>query len=186
MRINASLAAALVGVTDKTLREWCATGRVPGAEKIKRLHRPDSWDMDMGTVFAWAWGEGLVSPERMRVLSAWLDLYHETVSPSPALVAPREYSEVPVPTGSYPPSASYPAGTYTGSSFRTAVEGARWLMRHGINSEGTPKSWPGWPPDLEAEAMLALAIVVQRSGRRKPWRLHHCDDEGCICRSMLA
>lgn len=72
-------------------------------------------------------------------------------------------------------------------TFATRADAARWLMRHGINAEGTPKSWPGWRSvRLEPEDVLRLAIAVYDPGNwRITWRLHRCDDTGCVCADLL-
>lgn len=77
-------------------------------------------------------------------------------------------------------------------TFRTKTDAARWLVRHGLNSETTPKSWRGWPPDeLTPTAVLTFALDVWRDARargdwRVTWRLRPCDDGGCICHDLLA
>jgi len=76
--------------------------------------------------------------------------------------------------------------------FRTKTDAARWLGRHGINSETTPKTWRGWPPDeLTQAGALAFALDVWRDARargdwRVTWALRRCDDGACVCQEMLA
>ncbi|HUY76441.1 MAG TPA: hypothetical protein VMV29_06695 [Ktedonobacterales bacterium] len=69
----------------------------------------------------------------------------------------------------------------------THADAARWLVRHGIASETTPKSWPGWreTPPTPAD-VLALALSFADEGNwRKSWRLHPCGDSGCVCHDLL-
>lgn len=76
--------------------------------------------------------------------------------------------------------------------FANKTSAARWLLRHGLNSETTPKSWRGWPPDeLTPTGALAFALDVWRDARargdwRVTWRLHPCDDPQCVCQTLLA
>lgn len=75
--------------------------------------------------------------------------------------------------------------------FKTKTDAARWLVRHGVNSESTPKTWRGWPPDeLTPAASLAFALDVWRDARargdwRVTWSLRRCDDAACVCQTML-
>jgi hypothetical protein len=69
----------------------------------------------------------------------------------------------------------------------THADAARWLVRHGIASEMTPKSWPRWreTPPTPAD-VLALAIsLADVANWRKSWRLHPCDVSGCPCHDLL-
>ena len=76
-------------------------------------------------------------------------------------------------------------------AFANGAAAARWLVRHGVHSEYTPRSWPGWPPrPLTREAALAFAQSLLSEARargdwRVTWRLHRCDDPLCVCQSML-
>ena len=77
-------------------------------------------------------------------------------------------------------------------TFATAAAAARWLVRHGVHSEYTPRSWPGWPPrPLTREAVLTFAQTLELEARargnwRVTWRLRRCDDPLCVCQSQLA
>jgi hypothetical protein len=84
-----------------------------------------------------------------------------------------------------PPDA---AGRASGATFRTRADAARWLMRHGIASEGTPKTWPGWRDvELTPGAVLALAVsLCDPSNHRITWRLHPCGDTSCVCHELLS
>ncbi|MBF6592058.1 MAG: hypothetical protein IVW57_16235 [Ktedonobacterales bacterium] len=69
-------------------------------------------------------------------------------------------------------------------AFRYRAQAARWLQAHGVNAL-TPKNWPGWREvALTRPAVLALAISLPRNHRRM-WRLHPCDERGCVCHTML-
>lgn len=76
-------------------------------------------------------------------------------------------------------------------SFATASAAARWLMRHGIHSEYTPRTWRGWPPrPLTREVVLTFAQTLLAEARsqgnwRVTWRLRRCDDPLCICQSQV-
>lgn len=103
-------------------------------------------------------------------------------------VSPNSYHTPRPPVE--PLSASYalrytaPAGPGT---FAARADAARWLMRHGINAEGTPKSWPGWRDvRLEPRDVLRLAVsVYDPANWRITWRLHPCDDSACVCHELL-
>ena len=77
-------------------------------------------------------------------------------------------------------------------TFATAAAAARWLVRHGVHSEYTPRTWPGWPPrPLTREAALTFAQTLEMEARargnwRVTWRLRHCDDPLCVCQNQLA
>ncbi len=95
-----------------------------------------------------------------------------------------------------PPRPAEPVSTYsmkyaspsTPAAFRTRADAGRWLLRHGISSEATPKTWPGWRDvELDPRAVLTLALSLQdTSNWRILWRLHQCDDVLCVCRELLA
>lgn len=76
-------------------------------------------------------------------------------------------------------------------TFATAAAAARWLVRHGVHSEYTPRSWPGWPPrPLTREHALALAQALLTEARvrgnwRVTWRLRRCGDPLCVCQTQL-
>lgn len=94
--------------------------------------------------------------------------------------------------GSERPVALADRGRGDRLAFKTKTDAARWLLRHGLNSETTPKSWRGWPPDeLTPTGALAFALDVWRDARargdwRVTWRLHPCDDPQCVCQTLLA
>lgn len=85
-----------------------------------------------------------------------------------------------------PVSLTYAAPAAAGT-FRTRADAARWLQRHGIHSDGTPKSWPGWREVvLDPRAVLRLALSCQdASNWRVTWRLHRCADAACVCHELL-
>lgn len=85
-----------------------------------------------------------------------------------------------------PYSMTYTAPAAAGT-FKTRSDAGRWLVRHGISSESTPKSWPGWREvELEPQAVLQLALALYEPGNwRITWRLHRCEDSGCVCRELL-
>jgi hypothetical protein len=90
-----------------------------------------------------------------------------------------------VSSGAYS-GASYSASRRLGD-FANRGEAARWLLPHGIHSEGTPKSWPGWREvELSPRAVLTLALsLCDPRNHRITWRLHPCDDAQCICHELL-
>lgn len=85
-----------------------------------------------------------------------------------------------------PYSMTYAAPAAAGT-FKTRSDAARWLVRHGIASESTPKTWPGWRDvELEPRAVLTLARSLWEPGNwRITWRLHRCEDGECVCRELL-
>ena len=120
----------------------------------------------------------LIESDWLRVLAHWLNLEHGGgASGGGAVTAPPS-----APSGRSPQPTSYVAGT-----FRTATDAARWLLDHGLHSESTPKSWPGWPPSpLDKANVLSLAIERQDvTNHRVNWRLHECEVTGCVCHRML-
>ncbi len=182
MRVNASEAACLIGVTEKTLRQWCASGQVR-ATKVKQLGQPVSWMIELEDLLALP-----LDRDRLRLQQAWLDLHRAALNVGPANTA-RE-------TPPSPSSATLPVATGTsmagtrnlaGMLFGTRADAARWLLRHGVNSESTPKDWPGWRDvALDPEDVLALAIrVCDLANHRITWRLHRCGEASCVCQWML-
>jgi hypothetical protein len=68
---------------------------------------------------------------------------------------------------------------------RTHADAARWLVRHGLASVGTPKSWVGWyEVALEPRAVLSFALSLPPDHRRT-WRLYPCGEPVCVCAEML-
>ena len=90
-----------------------------------------------------------------------------------------------------PPVSLADRGAGAPLRFKTKTDAARWLVRHGVNSESTPKTWRGWPPDeLTPLAALTFTLDVWRDARargdwRVTWALHRCDDGACVCHDML-
>jgi len=183
-RVNAALAACLVGVSEKTMTAWMRSGKIPGAQKVNRMGRPEEWDIGMEELHNAV--AGLVDEDRIAAMIEWIDLHRGTGGSAVGALPPS----------SSPGGASTSGGSrryvlpssYVPGMFRTQVEAERWLMRHGIRSMSTPKDWRGWPPDpLTPENVLRLAIETkQRGGFRVTWRLSECsDDPGCVCHSVL-
>ncbi len=187
MRVNASEAACLIGVTEKTLRQWCADKKVR-ATKVKQLGQPVSWMIELEDLLALP-----LDRDRLRLQQAWLDLHRAALNVGPANVSrdtpppPSSSATLPVATGtSMGGTRNLPAGS-GGLLFGTRADAARWLLRHGVNSESTPKDWPGWRDvALDPEDVLALAIrVCDPANHRITWRLHRCDEASCVCQRML-
>ena len=169
MRVNAAEAGCLLGISDKTIRAWCAAGKIP-ATKVKRLAQPEEWEIEMSDLLALP-----VDRDRLRLQEAWLDLHR-------AALNPRETTEIPEPTGRSTQPSTQVAGMF-GS--RTAA--ARWLARHGVAAD-TARRWPGWEelPRLDPEDVLRLALrVYDPANARYTWKLHECDDAGCVCHELL-
>ncbi len=184
MRVNASEAAWLVASTDKTVRGWCEAGRIPGAVKVKRLGKPEAWEIELSGLYQAV--NGPIDARRLRIWEAWVDLHRAALNPGPN---PREtvssspnYRNLPEPTGTSTQGSRNLVGM-----FGTRADAARWLLRHGVNSESTPKDWPGWRDvALDPEDVLALAIrVCDPANHRITWRLHRCDEASCVCQRML-
>lgn len=104
----------------------------------------------------------------------------------------------PAPVSAYTPSPPPLRMRHTSmgdtGAFDNRAVAARWLVTHGVNSEGTPKSWPGWReldgPDLTPTRVLTLAIGLREEADREhnhrvTWRLHTCSDMACICHELL-
>lgn len=157
--------------------------------------------------------------QRMRGLEAHIRALETAITGISSLKPPAESSEsgdIPedwiqdalrlveaVPTGrsvveEFPARYRGPAtvkmrdhGTTTAPTFDSRADAARWLVRHGVQSDGTPKSWPGWRHvELSPRAVLALALDLQQRAQalgdwRVAWRLHHCADASCVCQELL-
>lgn len=80
-------------------------------------------------------------------------------------------------------------GSQAEAKLKTRADAARWLTRHGVNSEGTPKSWPGWRDvDLTPRAVLELAISLYDPHNHRiaaAWKPVRCDDAACVCHELL-
>jgi hypothetical protein len=196
MRVNASTAACLVGVSDKTMGNWLKKHAVEwGAQKVRKLGRPEEWEIELVDLYRAT--AGLIDPDHIRLLAIWIDLVRGTGGANGAggtSSAPDGNGE----GGSVPPSptSTSPARTRTSREplgfvpgrFRSQIDARRWLVRHGIRSASTPKDWRGWPPEpLDPENVLRLAQEIQQAGGfRVTWRLHECvDDPGCVCHQIL-
>ena len=169
MRVNASEAACLIGVSEKTLRAWCASGKLPAA-KVSRLGQPDSWEIELEDLRALP-----LDRDRLRLQEAWLDLHR-------AALNPRETTALPEPTGTSKVSSMQVPGM-----FGTRTAAARWLARHGVAAD-TARRWPGWEelPRLDPDDVLRLALrVYDPANARYTWKLHRCDDAGCVCHELL-
>ena len=195
MRVNASTAACLVGVSDKTMGAWLKRHAEEwGAQKVRKLGRPEEWEIELVDLYQAT--AGLIDPDHIRLLATWIDLVRGTggAGGGSGIVDTGGNGD----GGAAPPS---PAGTLPGRSrtsreplgfvpgrFRTQIDARRWLVRHGIRSPSTPKDWRGWPPSpLDPENVLRLAQEIQQvGGFRVTWRLHECvDDPGCVCHQLL-
>ena len=75
----------------------------------------------------------------------------------------------------------------TQGDFKTHADAARWLVLHGLHSEGTPKSWRAWmSTPLTHEDVLGKAIkLCDTTNHRIRWRLVVCGDSECVCGRML-
>jgi len=186
-RVNAALAACLVGVSEKTMTAWLRKyGDGWGAQKHPAgLGRPEEWDIGMEELHTAL--AHRVKEERIQVMIEWIDLHRGTGGSASGALPPPSSSPSSAPSSGgsrrFTTSDGYLPGT-----FRTQAEAERWLLRHGIRSMSTPKDWRGWPPQpLTPENVLRLAIETkQRGGFRVTWRLYECsDDPGCVCHSVL-
>lgn len=186
MRVNASEAAWLVASSDKLIRGLCASGDLP-AKKVKRVGAPETWEIELEDLDRAI--PGPVDARRVRIWEAWIAL-HRAALHAPSMPAnPREtgdaaadYRNIPEPAGINKVSASNVAGMF-GS--RTAA--ARWLARHGVAAD-TARRWPGWDDlaRLDPEDVLRLALrVYDPANPRYTWRLHECNDAGCVCHELL-
>lgn len=183
-RLNAALAACLVGVSEKTMTAWMRSGKIPGAQKVNRMGRPEEWDIGMEELHSAV--ASLVDEDRITAMIEWIDLHRGTGGMGGTGPTPVPPSSSPTSGGG---SRRFMASTsYLPGMFHTQAEAERWLLRHGIRSMSTPKDWRGWPPaPLTPESVLRLAIETkQRGGFRVTWRLTECvDDPGCVCHSLL-
>jgi len=80
-----------------------------------------------------------------------------------------------------------PEPRITQGDFKTHADAARWLFVHGINSELTPKTWPGWMRTrLTHREILGLAMsLCDENNHRIAWRLRQCGVDDCVCVEML-
>ena len=188
-RVNAALAACLVGVSEKTMTNWFRRyGEGWGAEKHPAgLGRPEEWDIGMvelHTALAHR-----VREERIAAMIEWIDLHRGTGGTGPTPVPPSSPSDSPgspAPTAG-PPRRSLASASYVPGRFGSRGEAINFLLRHGINSARTARDWDGWPlEDFTPENVLRFAYGRwERLGWRARWKLTECvDDPGCVCHSM--
>lgn len=213
--------ARLLGVDDKTLARWLRDAGEydqlerdpvdrrlryvpdPIIQRIATAHRralPPEWEAGTAGALVTAGGPvaALVSLQRqITALTARLDaLERRGVSvPRPDAQPYTSASESPYSASlvqhRVPHAARVRITGPAGSPFTTRADAARWLLRHGINSPGTPKSWPGWEDvRLTPDAVLRLAKRLQdeadaEGNWRRSWRLSRCDDASCVCRELL-
>lgn len=191
-RVNAALAACLVGVSEKTMTSWFRRyGEGWGAEKHPAgLGRPEEWDIGMvelHTALAHR-----VREERIQAMIEWIDLHRGTggtaigsVPPS----APAPDNGSPAAPASAPPSRRFRlSADHVPGRFTNRGEAINFLLRHGVNSARTARDWDGWPmDDFTPENVLRFAYSRwERLGWRARWKLHECgDDPGCVCHSVL-
>ena len=204
--VNAKQAAQLVKRDERIVRWHIVAKRDLPAEKVGHawmidtddLERVPGWHVDRKRLARLA-AQPLVAGSSLTV-SEQLDALRQQIDELRALVrALSSSTSAARPSVSPPPTSGSPAPremqafsmTYTapaaGGAFRTRADAGRWLMRHGINSEGTPKTWPGWRDvALEPRIVLQLALsLYDPANWRIPWRLHRCDDPACVCRELL-
>lgn len=244
--LSATEAARLAGVTERTMRTWLSSGKVPGAHKQEPREAagkgPARWQIDSDQLaqvpgitldrdaLAVLEGRARRSPggvlarldaleAQVRALSARLraleassgSIGNENAPYAPVARSEPNLSEQAsmgsgLPITATRPPAGLPGASYSltygrsgedapldvagmsGGTFRTRADAARWLMRHGIASEGTPKTWPGWRDvELTPGAVLALAVsLCDPSNHRITWRLHPCGDTSCVCHELLS
>jgi hypothetical protein len=77
MRVNATVAASLVGISDKAIGTWLRKhGGAWGAQKVQNFGRPEEWEIDLDQLYLAM--EGNINPERIRAMRAWLDLHERS------------------------------------------------------------------------------------------------------------
>jgi len=187
-RVNAALAACLVGVSEKTMQGWLQKyGSGWGAEKHPAgLGRPEEWDigmLELHTALAHR-----VKEERIQAMIEWIDLHRGTggvgVTPTPPPSSPSgDTGTSPQPPRRFKSPLVHVPGTFT-----TRGEAINFLVRHGINAR-TARDWrDDWArvDDLTPEHVLLMARAIhERQGWRARWRLYECGDPGCVCHSLL-
>ncbi|HET8908134.1 MAG TPA: hypothetical protein VFN11_14340 [Ktedonobacterales bacterium] len=179
MRVNASEAAWLVARSDKLIRDMCASGDLP-ATKVKRVGAPATWEIELEDLDRAM--PGPVDARRVRIWEAWIALHRAALNPRETGDAATEYRYIPEPPGTYPVGSSNLPGM-----FGTRMAAARWLARHGVAAD-TARRWPGWDElvRLDPEDVLRLALrVYDPANARYTWKLHRCDDAGCVCHELL-
>jgi len=187
-RVNAALAACLVGVSEKTMTAWMRSGKIPGAVKVNRMGRPEEWDIGMEELHNAV--AGLVDEDRIAAMIEWIDLHRGTGG-----MGGTASGAVPpsAPTSSSPSSSGgsrrfrLSAGHVPGT-FRDRGEAINFLVRHGINAR-TARDWrDDWAlvEELTPSQVLSMAQAIhERQGWRARWRLYECGDPGCVCHSLL-
>jgi excisionase family DNA binding protein len=197
--VTAIEAADLTGHSERTIRRWLASGKLRGSKTPRR-----DWQIAVSDLPAPAQRHGHELEEmRQRVerLERELRLLRLTRSqmPSYAAIAPAtglepNLSEQTARTtyDTAPAPAERHTAVYVASgvgSFHHRSDAARWLVRHGVNNERTPKTWPGWDDSLHLDprSVLQLAIrLCDPHNHRINWRLHRCvDDPACVCQELL-
>ena len=164
--ITAARAAILVGRNERTLRRHIAVGSLIA----RKTH--NGWSIARADL---AERYGLVQQPAARPVLV-------QQKPPPRLV------QQPEPVRSYTSLVQHTEPPrITQGHFKTHADAARWLVAHGLNSELTPKTWPGWrSTPLTARAILGLALsFLVIKNHRITWRLRPCGDDKCVCVEML-
>ena len=198
-RVNAALAACLVGVSEKAMGSWLQRyGAQWGATKREAgLGRPAEWEIGMvelHTALAHR-----VNEERINAMIEWIDLHRGTgggafgAPPPSGPVSPGSSSESaedgsPVSTSSRPSRTSWLSTQHVPGRFQNRGAAINFLVRHGVNAR-TARDWrDDWAAlgEFTPENVLRMAGAIHtRQDWRARWRLVECNDPGCVCHSVL-
>jgi hypothetical protein len=162
MELSAVDAAFVTGQSERTIRRHIANGYLP-ATKRRGVWRVALIDLR---------GRYAIRADRLAELLG--------SAPSPVLV--QHLVQQPAPMVKPVKSITNNISDF----FPNRAQAAQWLARHGVNVLN-PKNWHGWREvELTPRTVMQLALSVQTTARwRIPWRLVRCDDETCVCQTML-
>ena len=190
-RVNAALAACLVGVSEKTMTAWLRKyGDGWGAQKHPAgLGRPEEWDIGMEELHTAL--AHRVKEERIQAMIEWIDLHRGTGGGAPNAPPPSSPSGGSG-TSPQPPRRFLSPLMHVPGTFSSRGEAINFLVRHGINAR-TARDWQeDWAlvDSLTPEHVLVMAKAIHerqgwRARWRARWRLYECGDPGCVCHSVL-
>lgn len=197
MRVNATQAAALLGISEKTVSAWFRSGKVEMVVKVAKPGQPPQWEIELEDLYRALLGRSrrdlVAAEERLALFDRWRAIFR-SIGDGDGDPSDEHSGGGGGGNGGYPPPSSrryrigarIPAGHLPGT-FGSQAEAKQWLLTHGVRSPSTPTSWPGWPPArLDPRDVLSLAkAVCDVTNHRITWRLHECDVPGCVCHQML-
>lgn len=194
MRVNATQAAALLGISEKTVSAWFRSGRLDDlVVKVAKPGQPPQWEIELEDLYRALLSRSkrdyLAAEERLALFDRWRAIFRG-IGNGDSNPTDGENASSGGGNGGYlaSPSRRYRRGAeHLPGTFATQAAAKQWLLAHGVRSASTPTSWPGWPPSrLDPRDVLALAMqVCDTRNHRITWRLVQCGQPGCVCEQML-